>query len=410
MKKVITTLCVAALMIGCASKTEQHGPLTIKMEEYVDNTTQIKASQLGKSIRYVALETSDSATLVGANPKIKLYEDKLVVSSDKQLIKVFDAKTGKYINSIGELSRGNRGSLSLGSYTINPYNGEVYVIAQQPNEYHAYDIMGKYLRKITFPKLKGNIFRSAVYMEMLDQQTFVSHISNSMGGAKALLSIYQDRDTVAFDIPRPGADSTIGPDQIKSIAILKSETAAKAYGSASGDVMLISTSDLNQIPIFSDERNLWRTDNKVYFKEPYMDTVYQVFKDSITPVIYFDMGKYAVNYDDRFIIEEAKKHTSVSKLLGNNDVLYFEWSYNGAKAGLYDRESGMVTTANLADGIADDLNEFLPLTIHTTTPSGAFISLFEPLKVVEWAENNPSKKNQIPNLKEDDNIVVAIIE
>lgn len=407
--KTLSIMLFALLIAGC-STIKTNKLVTIPMEAHVNNPTEITASQLGRSIRYIPLETTDSTTLVGANPVVRIYGDKLIVSSDKQKIKVFNAQTGKYLNSIGELSRGNRGSISLSVYYINPYNGEIYVDAQQTNERHVYTLDGTYQRKVSLPKTATDgLLRISATPEMIDNRTFITSTDNSMGGTEALLNLYKENDTIATVVPRREVTPKIDFSEIASISIIKDATDDHGTIASLGGIS-ISLKSKEQVTLYPGERLLWRSGDDVYFKENFTDTVYRVLRDTIIPVVAFDMGKYSVSYPSRYNPELAPRHTYISQILENEDIMFFEWLFDGAKMGVYDKASGKVTSAKFDDRISDDINDFISFNVHTTTPKGDFIALLDPLRIVAWAEENPTKKNQLPDLKEDDNIVIAIIE
>ena len=88
-------LC-ASMLMACSSGTE-------KMQGQIDvlpafeNLTELKVSQLGKNIRYVPLETTDSS-LIGGSCKVCLLEDKIMVTyggRGESHCFLFDRETGK---------------------------------------------------------------------------------------------------------------------------------------------------------------------------------------------------------------------------------------------------------------------------------------------------------------------------
>ena len=72
---------IASLLIACSPVTQKEkadGQIDV-LPEY-ENLTELKVSHLGKSIRYVPLETTDSSVYFGN--KGVLLEDKILVSMD----------------------------------------------------------------------------------------------------------------------------------------------------------------------------------------------------------------------------------------------------------------------------------------------------------------------------------------
>lgn len=79
MKKYIWTSTLwASLLIACSSGTQQE-----KVEGQIDvlpafeNLTELKVSHLGKNIRYVPLETTDSSLVTGV--QLGLLDDKIII-------------------------------------------------------------------------------------------------------------------------------------------------------------------------------------------------------------------------------------------------------------------------------------------------------------------------------------------
>ena len=105
MKKLLFTLASGILMAACSTvprgeKKEGH----IDIVPAFENQTELKISHLGKNIRYVPLETTDSSLVIDYACKLKLSGDKLIVSYRVKMIMhcfLFDAKTGKFIREIG---------------------------------------------------------------------------------------------------------------------------------------------------------------------------------------------------------------------------------------------------------------------------------------------------------------------
>ena len=93
MKKTIL-IGALALALGACSTTSQKNEAQgqIDIVPAFENPTELKVSHLGKNIRYVPLETTDSS-LIGAAWSIRLLENKILVSC-KEANLLFDRQTG----------------------------------------------------------------------------------------------------------------------------------------------------------------------------------------------------------------------------------------------------------------------------------------------------------------------------
>ena len=92
----IVALMASMFMLACSSGTE-------KMQGQIDvlpafgNLTELKLSQLGKNIRYVPLETTDSS-LIGGSCKVRLLEDKIMVTYGARSESHCSCLTGKRVS------------------------------------------------------------------------------------------------------------------------------------------------------------------------------------------------------------------------------------------------------------------------------------------------------------------------
>ena len=96
MKKIIL-IGASVLALGACSTTSQKNEAQgqIDILSAFENPTELKVSHLGKNIRYVPLETTDSS-LIGQMYGIKLLDDKILVTSGANCL-LFDKQTGKFL-------------------------------------------------------------------------------------------------------------------------------------------------------------------------------------------------------------------------------------------------------------------------------------------------------------------------
>ena len=108
---------LAGLLMACSPESQ-------KMEGQIDvlpafdNQTELKVSHLGKNIRYVPLETTDSS-LIGSSCKVNLLGDKIMVTYGTRTEShcfLFDAESGKYLREIGHKGEDPRGYSEAKAY------------------------------------------------------------------------------------------------------------------------------------------------------------------------------------------------------------------------------------------------------------------------------------------------------
>lgn len=134
MKKQIMLGGLLLLLGSCAPKTRQMPRMQLTLPQ-VWNTTELKISQLGKQIRYILLETTDSS-LIGNSYSIKLSKGRIFVSTNGRCLS-FDKQTGKYLGSIGHKGEDPKGYSNANCF-IHPHTNNLYFY-RQPDKLVKYD-------------------------------------------------------------------------------------------------------------------------------------------------------------------------------------------------------------------------------------------------------------------------------
>ena len=86
MKRQIVPCGIFALLLLLPScnRTQQTSEINqIDIAEEIEKLAELKVSDLGKTIQYIPLETTDSC-LIGDFPEVKLLDDKIVIHNGKQ--------------------------------------------------------------------------------------------------------------------------------------------------------------------------------------------------------------------------------------------------------------------------------------------------------------------------------------
>ena len=81
MKKQIMLGGLLLLLGSCTPQNKANDPNAIDIAVSLEHLTELKTSQLGKQIRYIPLETTDSS-LIGNSYSIKLSKDHIFVSTN----------------------------------------------------------------------------------------------------------------------------------------------------------------------------------------------------------------------------------------------------------------------------------------------------------------------------------------
>ena len=102
MRRIVLWITLISVLAGCTNQGSRNDILnTINVLSAWENPVKLTCSQLGKSIRYVPLETTDSS-LIGDNYNVHLLKNHILVRTDNRAL-LFDKETGKYLRQIGHL-------------------------------------------------------------------------------------------------------------------------------------------------------------------------------------------------------------------------------------------------------------------------------------------------------------------
>lgn len=129
-KQIILGGLLVLLASACSAPNKTDNPNTIDIAGSFEQLTELKVSQLGRHIRYVPLETTDSS-LIGNSYSIRLLKDRILVTSGNHCL-AFDRQTGKYIGNIGHKGDDPEG-YSEAMFYIHPQTGTLY-FHRQPDK------------------------------------------------------------------------------------------------------------------------------------------------------------------------------------------------------------------------------------------------------------------------------------
>ena len=399
MKLNIYLLFILITFSSCSMSPEKSKDdlVTIHLEKALENPSKITASMLGKSVRYVPLETSD-VSIIGNNPSVRVVEDKIIVASEDVLIKVFDALSGKFLYTIGELGNGPRASLSLALYVYNSYKNQLWIWGSEA--WRVWNVDGTFDSSVKLPAGSSEFSVFQKGREFVDAENLV---------------IYDGADFVFYGTDSIYKRIRINNDVENSLAKNYDVIITKKIEGISGTLLddyayQFTTRDNRKVFSFGCERPFFRYGGKLYFKNIYENMAYRVESDMVVPAILFEPGKYNLPYEEIGTALETNKKVKVAQVLENDKHIFFECAFGEGLYGLYTKEDGTLVTGNAKEKIRDDINDFISFNIYSTTSNGKFVGVIDAFKVAEWNEQNPQKKSLLPNIQDNNNIVIAIIE
>lgn len=406
--------CFTLLMASCGERNTQAASKTIDVETAMANQTELKASDCFRKIRYIPLETTDSC-LVGRNPKVQLFADKILLTTFQNQCLLFD-QSGRFLCSVGHVGEDPEGYAQVGNW-VNEQAGTVYFPGWN-NNLIAYNTDGTFKETVRLPEeAKGmmNCFefpgdgRLVQYASgLFNDKDYIQFYKNGEA-VRTIKSIYPD-------------SSSFNPGMIESISVLKSEEATKYFAPGGMETIIqIQLKDPDKALVsISGTTHLWRVGNDVFYKATYNDTIYHVVDTTLVPAHVFNLGKHHWEYADRFD-KNRKDAILMSHILDSKDYMLFRFttdvhdkikSYNA----LLNKSTGELKVGDCSAGLQDDLTRFMPLQPLAVSPSGEYAGLLAADQVVSWFEEHASTQDISKEMEvlravgEEDNPVIVIME
>lgn len=411
-----TAAVVSALAAAsCSSESGEKASGVIDVAGAVAQAQDLKVSDLGKTIRYVPLETTDSS-LVGDSWVLTPADGAVLISNVSN--GGLGAETclsfgldGKFISGIGHYGQDPEAYRSS-ECVIAPDYKSAYFLAS--NGMQQYSIDGQYLGKACRADKIG--------MPGVTVAVDTMFITVEMGpvgkDSPSCFSIYSE------------GFNTMTVDTVEIIPYPKDANKGWFYNSVIiRNVSGVMRNALNAYREFNEGGNItykkgyveivWRVGQTVHSRELLSDTIYAITPASAEVAYVFDCG------DDRItaeLIAEQKGLRSntlfVSDIVETNDRMIFGASRGWLSSedhstfvGIYDKKTGETRAGDGAKGFADDLAGFMPFYPIAALPDGSLVGVITMEDVAKYTEENPDAKvpAEIAALEEDANPILVIV-
>ena len=408
-------LC-ASMLMACSSGTE-------KMQGQIDvlpafeNLTELKVSQLGKNIRYVPLETTDSS-LIGGSCKVCLLEDKIMVTygarSESHCF-LFDRETGKFIREIGHKGEDPRGYSEAKAY-VHPVTGHLY-FHRMPNKLIKYNQEGEFLGEVEMP----NGLPSGFYPLLTKEGMLVYEGTAFNANHQSQLYWLDEAKGKTGDVALPMVNNSeeIKPEGIQGISVFGAGSTSVGLLGCNGAIMISFKDDVKALyPI--NYPAVWEMEDCFRLHETFSDTIYQVKGLELEPYRVFNLGDRRLALEDRGKKEGYEDKLSITYVLETNHLIYFQCAKNlygdfSFYNGLYQKSNGEVVMNKVEEDFTDDLTGFVPFTPMAHGKKGEFVGVLTIDQIQEWQEEHPDAKLEgalapLKDLDYDANPVVVIVE
>jgi len=409
---------MACLMAAC-SPASQKGKSEGQIEilPAFENQTELKISHLGKNIRYVPLETTDSS-LIGNGCKVKLLDDKIMVTygmRGESHCFLFDKETGKFIREVGHKGNDPRGYSEPKAY-VHPVTGNIY-FHRVPNKLIKYSQEGTFLGEVEMP----NGLPSGFY-PLLTKNGMLVYEGETFNAQHQSKLYYLDEEkgkTGDIALPEVVNSENIDPSGIHSMSVFAGGVEVYGLLQQNGAIK-IEFKDETQGLFMYNYPALWAIGDDFHFHETFGDTIYQVKDHELEPYRIFDLGERHLPKAERGKKEGNEEKLTIVYVLETPDLIYFQCAknlYNDCTMynGLY-RKSDETVMMNLTkEGFTDDLTGFAPFHPISSTKKGGFVGVLKIEDIQEWLEEHPEVKLEgtlapLKDLADDANPVVVIVE
>ena len=382
-----------------------------------ENLSELKVSHLGKSIRYVPLETTDSS-LIGAGYEVHLLENAILVtygSRGSAHCFLFDRETGKFLREIGHKGEDPRGYSEAKAY-VHPIRGHIY-FPRTPDKLIKYSPNGEFLGEVLMP----NGLSSGLYPLLTkDGMLVYEGVAFNANHQSQLYYLDEERGKIAdiaLPITRQSKEAKV--EGIQAISVWKGGLGAYGLLGYTGVIEIGLKDGRQELNVFNYPA-VWTMGKEYRFHEVFGDTIYHVKDKQLEPYRIFNLGERRLSEEGHGKKEGYEDKLTIIYVMETPDLIYFQCAKNLygdfiCYNGLYRKSDGKVMMNEVKEAFVDDLTQFLPFAPVAHTEKGEFIGMLTIEQIQEWQEKHSDMKLEGPlsaleGLADDANPVVVIVE
>ncbi|KOF01947.1 hypothetical protein OB69_14510 [Roseivirga seohaensis subsp. aquiponti] len=384
MKKPLSLLPKALLLFilfNCSGKSEttessEFIPYEIDLSpEAYHQAEQPKSSLLLEKIEYVALETTERCR-VKEDFKVYASNEYIYTVASGQILQ-FDRKDGKFIKELGKYRNGTEGYVSTLPYVQSLNSNQILVTTN-------------------------------------DHLSKINGVTNELTNISPISRQFQD----VAELNANTLVSFIAGDESK----LKSNLLIFSKDGTERNRLYLNQSDYDPSNFIKSlgfhEGNFNYYNNEVFFKQIYNDTIYKVSEEGLKPYVHFNLGEFAIDWNNQIIRSDVFNKISIIKTFESEDYLFFNYRYKaGIKYGVYSKNSKVSYLPEntwTEDGFIDDVYGFIDFRPQSMNEHNEMVASFPPFEILFFI-NSYGKEVSLPKsidalrtVKEDDNPVIGI--
>lgn len=385
---ILLLMGLTSLAAACSGNKTIEKDGVINVATHMQHLNQLCLEDIqSKEVSYVPLETTDSS-LIGDRPYVRLLKDKILVSSQGQPLKMFDAQTGKFISTVGLIGQG-KGEYNLISdmpvFWVDE-KAERIMIKSSGQKILCFDSNGDFIENLTIP--------DEIILQLASQI--------SSGGKLYFYFPTETSKISVYDLKTGQISETIfGYSEEK--AIQNDYQGIPIIYNGYGNVPTCPSCIIRQLKNdglffhYKEDPVIWKFERNTYLKERFNDTIYVASENELESRLIFDLGSWHCPYEKRFDVDGCENRISIDYVLEGKKCLYFVFQtnyYNIGKTknfyGVFDKQTHEVKISD-TESILDNNKNICINKLQTATEDGTFLGLIPATEYNESAseEDNP---------------------
>lgn len=370
---ILLLMGLTSLAAACSGNKTIEKDGVINVATHMQHLNQLCLEDIqSKEVSYVPLETTDSS-LIGDRPYVRLLKDKILVSSQGQPLKMFDAQTGKFISTVGLIGQG-KGEYNLISdmpvFWVDE-KAERIMIKSSGQKILCFDSNGDFIENLTIPdeiilQLASQISSGGkLYFYFPTETSKISVYDLKTGQMSETISGYSEEKAIQNDY--------------QGIPIIYN-----GYGNVPTCPSCIIRQLKNDGLFFhyKEDPVIWKFEENTYLKERFNDTIYVASENKLESRLIFDLGSWHCPYEKRFDVDGCENRISIDYVLEGKKCLYFVFQtnyYNIGKTknfyGVFDKQTHEVKISD-TESILDNNKNICINKLQTATEDGTSSALF----------------------------------
>ena len=389
MKNAVFLLSILLLLSGCGKKEKKESEAVVSIIACDPAIAKkIDLSNISKNNTFIQLETNSKCLMGGIVGKIEIVNEKIFIYDPKMpgRLYCFDLN-GKFLFQVGSVGQGPGEYISLVDFTIDKENEWLW-LGDNFNKLFKYDLDGNFIESFTTDFSLRNF-------SLIDEKEGIMAIR---------LGFYKDNTNLSFI----------------------------NYSIKNKKILYQKESDKQNIIGSIATGSFFETKERIFYAEPFNDTVFIVSKEGLIPYYYIDFGRRKLPKDfldnnpqlrtifPQLLNPDNKYACLISHVYEGSNFLFIGHDYAGKRQlAIYSINSSEITSINEIAFMGKSLEDIqIPFFFHHLGDN-KFISFLPAHLLTEkkFKENQGQGYGSysditdlLPHLYEDDNPVMVIGE